>query len=138
MNRREQVLAELNVAFRDKYHSLANYVVEARPYVHAGEEPILRLIERIAASDREAADQLAEVIEQLEGIPQVGIQDHYAAELNYLALAYLRGVLAKSMEDQGARYAEALKSMDEYPAAGEALKEILAAGLTHLEQLKKL
>jgi bacterioferritin (cytochrome b1) len=132
---RQSILDALNQAFAKKYNSLAQYILDAEPYVEPGGEAALAQIRGIAASDRAMADRLAEVIERLEGIPQVGTYDPLVADLNYLALDYLTGVLAGDLERQVIEYETGLSASRSEPGA-QALFETLC-GATR-EQIEKL
>ncbi len=97
---KDRILTALNAAFSAKYYSLAQYVLDASPYVRPGEEKLLREIRLVATCDRRLADQLAQVIEQLEGVPQLTVIDSSVAYLNYLSLQYLSGVLLQGLQKQ--------------------------------------
>jgi bacterioferritin (cytochrome b1) len=97
---KDRILTALNAAFSAKYYSLAQYVLDASPYVRPNEEHLLREIRLVAACDRRLADQLALAIEQLEGVPQLTVIDSAVASLNYLSLQYLADVLLQGLEKQ--------------------------------------
>jgi len=132
---REQAIEMLNEAFSRRYNSIAQYLLDARPHVRQGEEPLLHCIKEIAAADRAAADHLAETIEALDGIPQVVPYPHDVAELNYLSLAYLREALMRTLRDEIAAYTPRLAAIQAYPLACDtmcALVQTLQRQLTKL------
>ncbi|WP_319588760.1 hypothetical protein [uncultured Desulfobulbus sp.] len=128
----------LNVAFSHKYHSMAQYILEAGPYVRPEDGAGMREIELIAAEDKALADHLADVIERLEGIPQVGLFNPDVANLNYLSLEYLLGVLIRSLEDQLAQYEASLPQVQSVPLASQTLEALCAATRGRLERLRAL
>lgn len=136
MTNREQVLEALNQAFSRKYHSMAQYILDAHPYVPAGREASLREIEAIAASDRIQADRLAEIIEQLEAIPQVATFHQDVANLNYLSLDYLQKYLVQTMEKQLAGDEQSQKLCEETTIAKEIFGELTTTTRGQLERLK--
>lgn len=138
---REQTIDVLNEAFSRRYNSVAQYLLDARPHVTQGEESLLHCIEEIAAADRAQADHLAEIIEALDGIPQVVPYPHEVAELNYLSLAYLREALMGSIRDEIAAYTPRLAAVQSYPPACDALSTLvqtLQQQLTKLSDLQSL
>jgi hypothetical protein len=126
----------LNAAFSHKYHSMAQYILEAKPYVRSNDGAGMQEIESIAAEDRALADHLADVIERLDGIPQIGLFDPQVANLNYLSLDYLLGVLIRSLEDQLAQYEASLTQAQAVPLASQTLEELCAATRGRLERLR--
>jgi len=117
---KDRILTALNVAFSAKYYSLAQYALDASPYVRPGEDKLLYEIKLVAACDRRLADQLALAIEQLEGVPQLSVIDESVACLNYLSLRYVSGVLLLGLEKQLALFDEGLALVrDVDPVAGE-------------------
>lgn len=104
MTDHQQLVEALNAAFSQKYHSLAQYILEARPYVPAGQTAAHELLAAIAAEDLAFADRIADAIEKIEGVPQLAIFSPEVANLNYLALDYLLQVLLKSLRGQLADY----------------------------------
>lgn len=105
---KDKILQALNAAFSAKYYSLAQYALDASPYVRPGEDKLLYEIKLVAACDRRLADQLALAIEELEGVPQLTVTDASLAALNYLSLQYISGMLLKGLEKQQALFDEGL------------------------------
>jgi len=139
MTDRDRQIAALNEAFAHKFHSLAQYIAQARPYVRPGQEAALREIEAIAAEDARQAESLAEAIEALEGIPHAGLHAASVAELNYLSLDYLLRVLIEAREKDLRQYetlaAELAAELAADGASGAlftALREAAAAQLQRL------
>lgn len=139
MTMSQQLIDALNSAFSRKYHSLAHYIIEARPYIPAGMDGLTAAIQDAAHEDQRLADRLAEVIETYEGVPQLAIFDPEVASLNYLALDYLAGVLRKSLEQQLAEYEHSQSMAADFPKAKEvfaALVETTRAQIARLDGAK--
>lgn len=94
---REEILAILNRAFADRFHSMAAYILESGAYVSGNDEALHRTIAQTAEYDRETAQRIADVIEDLEGIPQAPAYRHIFAEMNYLSLDYLKTTLREEL-----------------------------------------
>lgn len=123
---RDAILEALNDCFTQRYHSAAGYMLEAGSYLGAGDGDLRRAIEEIAAWDQAKAEELADVIESLDGIPQVRPYSHKLAELNYLSLRYMGGVLVRLLEEQSHDCAKAavLAKRLFCPAAHETLASL--------------
>ena len=132
----QQLFAALNNAFSRKYNSLAQYLIDARPYIAPGQEPAFATIMETAAEDLKFADRSAAVIEQLEGVPQLAIFNPEIASLNYLALDYLVSYMRQDLEGQLAEYESALPLAAEVPTASQFLQDLIAATRRQLERLK--
>jgi bacterioferritin (cytochrome b1) len=121
---KEAVLDVLNMAFTHRFHSVADYILNANPYVAESEQAALHQVEAIAQSDREAAERLADVIEGLEGIPQVSPFHHDIATLNYLSIHHLKNVLRESLASQLAAYEQRLRVVVQCRPAYEAMLDL--------------
>lgn len=104
MTERAELVDALNIAFAQKYHSMAQFVLDAEPYVKPGREGLLAAIRDVAGMDQRAAGQIAEAIEQLEGIAQPGTGDPSLAAYHYLDLDFLAATLADALEQQKSYY----------------------------------
>ncbi|MCL5270895.1 MAG: hypothetical protein M1457_10195 [bacterium] len=138
MTDRAQILAALNEAFNLKYHSAARYMLDAEPYVKNGDEVMLREIEAIAGEDAAAADRLASLIERLEGVPQVGVFELGVADLNYLSLRHLAGVLIGILEKQRGQFAAALAAAKGDAEVRGEFDRLVNAADDHIARLKAL
>ncbi len=136
MQNRDRIIEHLNTAFAQKYHSMAQYVLGANPYVKPGDDVILREIRAIAQFDREEAERLAEAIENLNGIPQIGMYSPGVADLNYLELRHLLGVLVEIMETQLAQYESFLAEAQDLPPARQAFEYLAQATRQQVQKLK--
>lgn len=137
MTANERLLNALNVAFSRKYHSMAHYILEAKPFVPAGREGALRAVEAIAATDHRFADRVAGVIETLEGVPQLAIFNPEIASLNYLDLNYLLTVLVGELEAQLALFEQAQPFAESSPAARMLFAELVDSTRGQIEGLRQ-
>ncbi len=123
----ETVLSVLNTAFWHRYCSLADYMLEAGPYVADDDTMLLDEFRSIAAFDADEVPRLAALIEELDGIPHVPPYHHDIAEMNYLSLRYLKTILEKSLARQVAEYERRMPDVSGSPKAFTAMTEIEAA-----------
>lgn len=100
MTERAELIDALNAAFEQKYHSMAQYVVGAEPFVAPGREKLLAVIRDIARMDQGAAAQLGQAIEDLGGIAQAGTLDPQLSAYNYLDLDFLANALLDTLDRQ--------------------------------------
>jgi hypothetical protein len=117
-------LDALNRAFTFRYHSLARYLLDAGPYVGEADAPTLDIVRRLADWDHRQAERLADLIEGHEEIPQVTPYEHDIPELNYLALAYLRGILAAKLTGQAEDAERSAAAAGSCPPARAALARL--------------
>ena len=136
LNRMNGILMALNTAFSERYHSLAQYILNARPYLRPGEERILQRISEISEYDGDEAERLAEVIESLGGVPQVGTYHHFIAELNYLTIGHQRDFLMDTLGSQLAAYESSMELAKDCIPARNAFNCLCQALQTHIEALK--
>lgn len=78
-------------------NSLARYILEAEPFVEAGDEKLRDDIRKIAAEDAAIGAELSKFMESLGLVPRVGPHDQRFGELNYLSLRYLASELKKQL-----------------------------------------
>lgn len=100
MTERAELIDALNSAFEQKYHSMAQYVVDAEAFVRPGREKLLSVIGDLAAMDKNAAQQLAKAIEDLGGIAQPGTLDPVLSAYNFLDLDFLANALLDTLQRQ--------------------------------------
>lgn len=133
---REQAVDILNQAFTDRYQSVAQYILDAQPYVGPEDAALLENIRAIAEFDRREAERLADLIESLEGIPQCLVPyGHDIAEMNYLALPFLAGILAGKLEQQANQYQANLPRLHNMSIAADALSALIMALRAHAASL---
>jgi len=131
----DEMVAILNTAFADRYHSWAEYILEAGSHIREEDASLRRTIEQIAASDRAAAERLADVIESLDGIPQAPPYAHQVAELNYLSLDFLRNALRDELSRQVTDYERQWPLIEQCAAARDVLYSITQTLRAQIAQL---
>jgi bacterioferritin (cytochrome b1) len=136
MNLCPQLMDALNNAFSRKYHSLAQYILDARPWVPAGREGALEPIRAAAAEDQQFADRLAAAIEEAEGVPQLAIYNPEVASLNYLSLDYLLNYLIKDLQGQLADFERAAAQAEGCETVKRTLAELAEATQKQVERLQ--
>ena len=89
----------LGQALRFRQNSLAAYILQADPYVPAGQEELLSVVRGIADEDRVLAEKLDARIRE-KGIPLAvqGPPGAWVTELNYLSIQYLVAVLKERLK----------------------------------------
>ncbi len=132
----EQAIAALNAAFARRYHSVAQYILNADPYVSPEDKDLLRRIQAIAEYDHQEAERLSDIIEDLDGVPFVPPFDHEVAEWNYLALPHLAANLADALRTQLKQCEKSMPSVEAVPVARKALLDVSAALRKQIESLK--
>jgi len=133
---REKAVEVLNIAFGDRYHSIAQYLLDAHPYARENERDLLARIRQIADYDRLEAERLATIIEELDGIPQVHVFDHAIVEFNYLSLTFLRQILVDRLQNQLETYETAMASIHGLESAARAMTRLCKALRDQIALLK--
>ena len=138
MTEREELIEALNEAFSCKYHSVAQYLIDAHPYVAAGGEAILRAIEAVAAADRDGSQQLARAIEQLESVPQLVTIDASLTSLNYLAVDYVLAVLIEKKVEELAQNERLALLAESWPPVAPVATRLRDQTREQLDRLRAL
>jgi hypothetical protein len=86
--------------------------MDARPYVQPGCEDIFDCMKTIASFDVAAAEKAAEIIEELEGIPQVDPYTENVAEMNYLDVRFCSERLLQKLKDEYGFYDSNLRMFE--------------------------
>jgi rubrerythrin len=153
---REELVRRLNFLLSREYNSLIHYIHDANPYVPEEKRPAFRLLEEMIADEQRHAEQLGNLIIQLEGIPQPAPYDVSIADINYLSLDYLARMMIKEKEELVAEYEQLIAQLggatrgspaigiagvpasfaDRFPEVRNALERILIEEKKHLDILK--
>ena len=132
----EPLLNALNSAFSRKYHSLARYILDANPYLPAGRDGLIPVIETLAAADKLFADRLAEALEALDWVPQLAIFNPEVASLNYLDINYLVAILLRERESELAEFERALALAGDVPAVSQLFTGLIEETRGQLDRLR--
>jgi len=138
LSERAEIVAVLNAAFSKRYHSLAQYIAEAKPYVPKGQEALQITIRQIAAEDRAEAERIADVIEGLEEIPQVEPYDPDIAKMNYLSIVYLKKILMAELEKELPWLEKMAEKAAFHPTARNALQSLARKRRSQIARMRLL
>jgi hypothetical protein len=120
--RPDPTVSALNGVFNSRYHSLAHYVLDAGSFVPDRDRPLLDCIAGIADWDATQVETVSDLIESLDGIPQIEPVTPEVAELNYLSLRYLARFLVRALEEESARIETILPETRAHLAAHTTLR----------------
>jgi bacterioferritin (cytochrome b1) len=135
---RENIVEKLNAILSKEYNSMVQYVWDANPYVSPDEQPALEVLHTIIEDERCHAKELGRLITFLEGIPNPGRFDYGIADINYLALDYLMGLIVKDKENIIGLYDEALTAAHSFPSIYTQLVQMQEEEQQHLMALKAI
>ena len=121
----------LNRLLALEQYSLANYLLQASPWVRHGDEPLFETVRSIAADQEVAAARIAAILVQRHGYAESSQFPTRFPAYNYLAMNYL----ARKLIDEIARCVEQL---DGDPEAKQLAEEVLASEKHHLGLLTRL
>jgi hypothetical protein len=137
----DQIVDELNGALTPFFQSLAQYLLETNPFTTDKDGEAIKAVREVAGADGKAKDEITNLIEDMEGIPQPGLADPLFAELNYLSFPYILDVLIQERRERltdlrrrivrclgSGKPAELLKRLaDEVEAQSKKLEDIREA-----------
>ena len=129
-------LEVLNTAFARRYHSLAQYILDASPFVREEDHAVIASIRAIAQADHELAQTFAQLIEQLESVPYIPPYDHTFAEFNYLSIQFLADRLIKEFAKELAEYEPILPAIKDCSGAGPAMRDLCESLRRRIEALR--
>jgi bacterioferritin (cytochrome b1) len=135
---RDELVEQLNALLSKEYNSLIRYIRDANPYVPQERASALPLLDQIIAGERRHAEQLGNLIIQLDGIPQPAPYDISIADINYLSLDYLAEMMLNEKQGLVQEYERLIAQTTDFADVRDALKRILAEEREHLDGLKKL
>jgi hypothetical protein len=121
---RESELTVLNAAFARSFRSLAQYILDANPFVREEDHVLMASIRDIAQADQELAETFARIIEQLDGIPYIPTHDHSFAEFNYLSIRFLADRLIKESANELAYYEPTLPAINKCSIVNQAMSRL--------------
>lgn len=97
----------LQEAFDNKHNSLAQYIIDAEPYIGDEKQIIFDKIKSIAQVDANECVQISELIQAYDSVPKVNPHPHFVSDLNYLSIDYLSKVLCQELTKEKLQYEEA-------------------------------
>lgn len=131
------VIKALNRLLANECHSLIDYLGEAPPWTHAGNEDLVALICRIQADHRQYAQDLADAIVGRDGCPAFGSYPSAYLSLNDLALDYLLPQVVRNQRYSIQVTEQCIGEMIENPHAEKLARNIKENQRSHLEMLRE-
>lgn len=139
---RDQVIERLNHFVNREAHSLSSYVLEAEPYVTPEQTFAMKELQGVAAQERKRAAELREMMyEQLRAAPADRHFPPIVADMNYLSLPYLLGLIVRGKETLIQEYETFLAltgGLAEWAAVREDVAKCAEASRYDLEHLRSL
>jgi len=135
---REMALSDLNEILRRRFNSLAGYALYSEPYITDADAEAVAVLKKIAAEEEGFAAELGRLIEGEGGIPEVGTYDEAVAEMSYLSMPYLVGLLLKDKRAKLERGEKRLAAGVSLPQVREVLKRLSEMDRRHLEELESV
>jgi hypothetical protein len=119
-----RVFDVLNELLAAEAASLLPRMTECTAFVRPAETARLEAVKRMASEHQANTARLARTLLDLGGQPRPHSRDMHSANLHYLELDVLLPQAVASEEKLSAKYAAALRSLSEWPAAAAAVRDI--------------
>jgi hypothetical protein len=133
----EVLVKRLQEDLTRKSHSLAEYMAASSPYVAKGREAMWELLLKVRDEDQEHARRLSSLLVSLGGIPHPGLFHASAADMNYLGIEYLYGLLIRSKRESVTLFEQRLHQAKGYHEAFVLIGDILDAEKRHVAELEE-
>ena len=111
----QELIDTLNDLAGGLEHSAARYLVNSDPYVTDVDKDAVGAMKAIATAEGELAARLVHLIQNLDGIPSLGLVDAELLAYNYLSFPFLLDVLIGYKEKSIARVEERIGVADSRP-----------------------
>ncbi len=134
---REKVIGDLNCLLAIQRFSLVDYLSEAPPWTHSGNEPLVDAIRGIVRDHEHYAQRLAEAINERRGHVESGSFPMAFMSLNYLALDYLLTRLIEQQQRDIQAIEQCVAQLGEDTLARSLASEVLGSERAHLDNLKE-
>lgn len=134
----EQIINDLNRCLTVLTGSVAEYLLESDPYITDNDKDAMGALAEIAAADKKFGREAGLLIEELEGIPQMGAFNPALAGYNYLSFPTLLDVMIEHKQQQIPMYRELIGRVPNYPDVRSFYQRVLAAHEQHLERLQSI
>ena len=138
MNNDPRSIEILNQILQIEEYSLANYLMDARPWMRDGDEPLAATIARLYEDRLESAKKISHLIVDRDGYIQPGSYPLDYTGLNDVSLDYLYPLLVDQQERIVARLEELTEQLRNDPEAYALAQEILGNERGHLENLREI
>lgn len=131
----DRLFRELNSQLTRLRLSVAQYILGSAPYLKDVDKEAMGAVREIAGAEEALAVEATDLIDQLDGVPQVGLSDPLFADINYSSFPYLIGVMIRWEQREVERCAAGLEAVADNAEAKGLVEKILAL---HEGQLAKL
>lgn len=132
-----EILDQLQEAYDLLTSSLLVYLVEvSNPLTNSHDKTIGEALARIGAEDPEARAAIAELIDELRGVPETKPFEMGDAHYNYLNVEYLLGMLLKRLRDQMSTFERLARDAYTYPKAADLLSRLASRRAQHIQALE--
>jgi hypothetical protein len=128
----------LNRLLEIEQFSLANYLLNARPWTHPGDEPLLDTVRRIAEDQRNQAIRIGQLLVDRNGYIERNQFPMEFVDYNDLALDYLMQRVIEDQQQLINEVAAGREQLADDPEARQLADEILANEKQHLEMLTRV
>jgi hypothetical protein len=133
-----KTVAVLNRLLALHSRSLPSYLASARPYCRRGDERAREVLDHIFADHQLMVDQIATLIAEERGVPNLGTYPMEYTDLHDLAIDYVIGLVIAQQKKDIATIETCVAEIGDH-ARGRALAlEALGAAKGHLESLEEL
>ena len=133
----QTVIEALNRLLAHQCYSLVNYLSEAPPWTHPGNEELVEATRNIADDHEHYAQRLADAIEDRRGVLEAGRYPMRFLSLNDLALDYLLSRLIEEQQRNIRAIAQCVADLVDDPQARRLASEVLGSERAHLDILKE-
>jgi hypothetical protein len=139
---REQLIDRINYLLNREGHSLSAYVLEAEPYVETTQKFAIRELKSIVDDEEARADRLRLLMEEEIGVaPADSTFLPVVADMNYLSLYYLIGILVKDKTRLVEEYEDFLAhiaGVSDYVPIRDVVSQALKGSAAILARLRAL
>ena len=133
----QTVIGALNRLLAHQCYSLLNYLSEAPPWTHPGNEELVEATRNIADDHEHYAQRLADAIEDRRGVLEAGRYPMRFLSLNDLALDYLLSRLIEEQQRNIRAIAQCVADLVDDSQARSLASEVLGSERAHLDILKE-
>jgi hypothetical protein len=133
----QTVIGALNRLLAHQCYSLVNYLSEAPPWTHPGNEELVEAIRNIGVDHEPYAQRLADAIEDRNGCLASGSFPMTFLSLNDLALDHLLVRLIENQQSNIQAAEQCMAELVEDPQAWSLASEVLGSERAHLDIMKE-
>jgi bacterioferritin (cytochrome b1) len=133
----QAIIGTLNRLMANQCYSLVNYLSDATPWTHPGNEELTEATRSIVADHEHYSQRLAHAIEDRGGSPNAGSYPMTFSSLNDLALDYLLAKLIQNQQHAIETNERCVAELEEDSQAQSLASEVLGSERAHLDILKE-